>query len=304
MKQTANPEIEKRKLREKNFAESKLDAFHPKYGLFSFAGTLAILPTSYEQSKSPRRDTDGKVKTSPRNIAASPTKTGKGPDAYFSIPGFLSVGDKYQDPWKNSLKDRERAKKMHSVHDAPFKYPGSFELVSAYEHMSEYKPTKRTKSTCPRGFLTSPSKKGSPNCTPGLTFSEYGHIPDPIRLKKPSGKSSTQEGPPGFKPTGNTPQLFDDSIYTSEGILAAKKVLRPKLTPFRDPPFKPSNPTKHNLIDALFSKYEYIPPRSGTPKINKTHKDNGPWKPSTRNFSTPTPPVTTMLSNLKKEFKM
>lgn len=296
-------EEEKGKLRAKNFLESKLDAFQPKYGLFSFAGTLAILPHEYDKKLQKERDSEGKVKTTPKNITVSPIKLGKGPDVYFSIPGFLSEGDRYRDPGNLTISDKERAAKTKKVHDSPFKSPGPFELKSQYEHLSELVPKKRNKSTCPRGFYTCPTKKGNPNCTPGLSFSDYNYVPDPIRSKRVKNSQVSIETP-GFKPTCNSPQLFDPTIYKFEGVLPVKQILKAKLKNPHDLPFKPSSPTKNNLIDALFSKFEHIPPRAISPKFSKAIEEKVQWKPSTRNFSTPTPAVATMRSNLKKEFKI
>lgn len=286
------------KTRIKNFEESKLDPFQNKYGLFSFAGTLAILPHSYEQSKSPKRDKDGTVKTGPRNISASPSKSGKTPDCFFSIPSFISIGDQYKDP-KLLKQDKSKPDKFSFTHDAPFKLPGPFELKSNFEHKSELVPHKRTQSSAPRGFYTSPAKKGVPNCTPGLTFSQFEHVSKPPNIKLNKISRDCEK----FKPTSNSPDLFDRNIYTYEGVLPIKPVKKVKKV--IEVPFKPSSPNKSTFPEALFGVCEYLPQRCVTPKTGKKKAETPvPWKVTTRELTTPTVPTATMPCNLRKEFRI
>lgn len=292
---------ETEKIRLKNFEESKLDPFQAKYGLFSFAGTLAIQPHSYDQVKHNRKDKDGNVKISPRNICASPSKQGKTPDSYFSMPGFLSIGDMYKDH-KPNISESERSKKIKKFHDSPFKLPGPFELKSTFEHVSELKQKKRTKSTMPRNFYTSPSKKGNPNCTPGITFSEYEHLPSPkaqMKLNRLAEKSEK------FKPSSNSPELFEKNIYKFDGVLPNKILKNMNKRVVNETPFKPSSPCKKNLPDALFGFAEYVPPRVETPKLrNKKAETPLPWKVTTKEFSMPVVPTAMMPFNIRKEFKI
>jgi hypothetical protein len=287
----------KAQLRLKNFTESKLNAFQSKFGLFSFAGTLAIQPHSYDQSPSPRRAKDGSVIIHSRNIVVSPVKSGKGTDAYFSVPGFLCSGDKYVDPTKIRSPKRINAAKIKSVHDQPFKDPGPFELKAEFEHMTELKPMrKRNKSTMPRNFYTSPMKKGTAKCTPGLTFGEFEYLPNQSLVKAKKISSNTEK----FKPSSNTPRLFDDKIYNAEGI-----TMKPKSSTATKPvkietPFKPTSPSRD-----CFSAFEYVPPRSTTPGGKKlTLSDKVPWKATNKQFTTPTSTIALLFSNLKKDFKI
>lgn len=84
-------------MRSEFFNESKFDSSKQRYGLFSFTGTLAISKTEYEQKRASRRDADGAVQLAPRNFTSCPTRKGKGNDAYFSAPTFVSIGDPYKD---------------------------------------------------------------------------------------------------------------------------------------------------------------------------------------------------------------
>lgn len=292
---------ESEKIRLRNFEDSKLDPFQAKYGLFSFAGTLAIQPHAYEQVKGGRKDKDGNVRISPRNICASPTKVGKTPDSYFSMPGFVSIGDAYKDP-KPTFSDSENSKKLQKFHDSPFKLPGPFELKSTFEHVSELKPKKRTKSTVPRNFYTSPTKKGSPNCTPGITFNEYEHLPSPkvqMKLNKIVEKSEK------FKPSSNYSELFEKNIYKFDGVLPNKILKKLDKKQGDGIPFKPSSPCKKNLPDALFGFAEYIPPRVDTPKLRSKKAETPlPWKATTKEFSMPVVPTAMMPLNIRKEFKI
>ena len=297
-------EEKKRKLREKNFEESKLDPFHSKYGLFSFAGTLAVNLPSYDSYASPRRDSDGNVKLSPRNFLVSPSKKGKASDAYFSVPGFLAVGDKYKDPSKSTVNNREKAAKMKAVHDSPFKLPGPFELKAQYEYIPTEKITqKRYKSTFPRNFYTSPGKKGVANCTPGVTFSDYDHVPDPFSTIK---HRTNESHSPCFKPVGTTSNLFDKNVYSLDGIRLNKKIIKTQVQKPIDVPFRPPNMSKTNILDALFSKFEYIPSVPGSsPKTTKFQSEsNVPWRPTIKESTTPTPGIAFIKKNLKQEYKL
>ena len=170
-------EAEKSKIRLKNFEDSKYDPNKPKYGLFSFTGTLAVLPTSYERVVRARRNSDGAVVTEPRNFLTSPVKKGKNSDVLFSFPGYTSIGDKYKDPTRPQLYEKIRAEKMIKSHDAPFKPSGPTDMIAIHEYMTIDKPRMKRRRDSegnvifePKNFYTSPAKKGHPNTTPGTSF--------------------------------------------------------------------------------------------------------------------------------------
>ncbi|MEE4248306.1 MAG: hypothetical protein V2I33_23195 [Kangiellaceae bacterium] len=71
--------------RQRFLEESKSDTtLKPRYGLFSYTGTLAIGENSSTFRNIRGRDEYGKVATGPRNFYTSPGKRGTVHKAYFS----------------------------------------------------------------------------------------------------------------------------------------------------------------------------------------------------------------------------
>lgn len=313
-------EAKKDELRLKNFEESKFDSSKNKYGLFSFAGTLAILPNSYEKVKRARRNSDGGVITAPRNFQVSPIRTGKQNDSLFSPVSYISLGDKYRDPPRPQLKEKSRVEKMMKAHDQSFKPPGPTDMVTIFEHIATDKPKIKRRRDAegnvimePRNFYTSPAKKGSPNRTPGVTFGEtFEHLPEPYDrpkdLKKKERIESHAKMPDRpFRPTGNMPQVLnkDEDVYNiHEEVKKTVKKQSPVKYASHDAPFKPTNPAKLHVMDAVFMKVpEYIP--DPLPTITRKSPSPGPmWKSPTKEFSKPSPSISFMKANIRAEFSL
>lgn len=311
-------ELEKAEIRKKNFEESRFDANKQKYGLFSFTGTLAILPNSYEKVRRSRRNSEGGVITEPRNFSSSPAKKGKNPDALFSFPGFTSIGDKYKDPPKAYLSEKYRAEKMLKSHDVPFKPTGPIDMVSIPEHLPSEVTMKKRKRDAegnvifgPKNFYTSPAKRGHANMTPGVTFGgNFEHIPDPYDRKRDAyrkdminSKAKMHEVP--FKSTSNHLSVFNSDLELYHADETSKKTLKkpkPEKIAQHDTAFKPPSSVKSHLVDALFGK---IPEFMSEPMAFAVKKSPSPtvtWKSPTHSNTRPSPSISTMVTNLRSEF--
>jgi Domain of unknown function (DUF4586) len=312
-------DMQKDQIRLKNFEDSKYDPQKQKYGLFSFTGTLAILPNPYYSTTRPRRNSDGNVITGPPNISTSPPHKGKNPDALFSFPGFVSIGDKYKDPTRPQIYEKIRAEKMIKTHEVAFKPTGPTDMVSIQEYMSPDKPKIRKKRDSegnlifePKNFYTSPMKKGHPNTTPGTSFGgNFEYISEPYSRKKDlekkqrvESKAKMHEKP--FKSTSNNTKVFnsDQEVYHTDDNL--KKILK-KSKPLKianhEAPFKVPSPTKSYLIDSLFGKIpEYI--SDPFPSIKRGSRSPSPiWKHTTIEHTRPTPSISSMKMNIRSEFR-
>ena len=268
-------EAEKQKIRSQNFEDSKFDFKKQKYGLFSFTGTLAISPNSYDRIVRARRNSEGAVMTEPKNFLTSPSKRGKNNDTLFSFPGYASLGDRYKDPTSRFLDEKTRAEKMAKNHEVRFKPPGHVDMEPIYEHLPADKTKiKRRRDSEgnvifePKNFYTSPSKKGHPNTTPGTSFRNIEYISDPYdrkrdltRKERQENKAKMHEKP--FKPTINNTYPFNNDeqvFHVDESIKKILKKPKPEKVAQHDAPFKPTSPLKSHLVDCLFMKLpEYIP---------------------------------------------
>jgi hypothetical protein len=93
--------------------------------MFSYAPPLAVGDSSYYVAKSRRTNSDGTVRTSPKNFLTSPGKKGTVAGVYFSPPQYLSesvdLGARPKAPPREIPKRRE---KPPSVHTSNFKPAG------------------------------------------------------------------------------------------------------------------------------------------------------------------------------------
>lgn len=313
-------EAEKSEMRRKNFEESRLDPNKNKYGLFSFAGTLAILPHSYDRKFKSRRNSDGGVITEPRNFMTSPPRKGKNNDALFSPTEFISIGEKYKDPPKFYLNEKVRSEKMRKSHDVVFKPGGPTDNQTIFEYISPEKPKQRKRRDSegnilfePKNFYTSPAKKGVPGVSPGTTFGEpFEHIPEPYdrpkELKRKERLDHLTKVPDRpFKPTGNHSNAFnkDEAVYNiCDDIKKVVKRPKPVKAATHEMPFKPCGKMKAYLNDALFGEIpEYIP----EPLISvgrKSPSSSVPWKVTYNDPTRPTPSISAMKTNIRSEFKI
>lgn len=313
-------DAEKAEIRQKNFEESKLDPNKNKYGLFSFAGTLAILPTSYDKQLKSRRNSDGGIITEPRNFMTSPPRKGKNNDALFSPTSFLSIGEKYKDPPKFYLNEKIRSEKMRKSHDVVFKPGGPTDNVTIFEYKSPDRPKMKKKRDSdgnvifePRNFYTSPAKKGAPGVSPGTMFGEaFEHITEPYdrpkelkRKERLEHLAKVPERP--FKPTGNHSNAFnkDEDVYNiCDDVKRIVKKPKPMKTANHEAPFKPASNTKGYLNDALFGDIpEYVP--DPLPSVTrKSPSPTVPWKVTYKDPSRPTPSISALRTNIRSEFKI
>ncbi|CAG9316428.1 unnamed protein product [Blepharisma stoltei] len=309
-------EAEKAVKRDEFLKESKENSTKSRYGLFSFTGTLAISDDAGYYKTASKKLPDGTVKTGPKNFSTSPTRTGKGPDVYFSKPEFLN-GDLYRDPIKPQLNEKERAEKMKKSHDVPFRPAGPVEEPKGYEnmptqtfHYRQREPDGSVKLE-PRNFFTSPPKAGAANCTPGVTFDKkIDYIPDPYdrvkelnRQKAAADKAKLQDRP--FKPSSPSGYTFSDFKTALEDSKIPLKIKSPKYKMNvlkHDRPFFPASPTKKNILEACFDKYPEHMSNPLTYPQRKSPSSQAPWKPTVNFITKPSPSVAQNLANIRAEF--
>jgi hypothetical protein len=305
----------KDEMRRKNLEDSKSGSFKPKYGLFSFTGSLAISDDSIGQPTKPRRDPDGSVKLGPRNFYTSPSKRGNSVDVYFSKPEFNTIGDPYKPPHKRTIKSSTDNIKRPT--EAPFKLGSEYKPVAApYEYIPSPPQAKISRklsdgsvATGPKNFLTSPPKKGNPlqtsqgggfNSNTTYISEHYDRVKEMHRdeIRKHNEKSN---GP--FKTYSSGGNTFnpDKSVYNSIDGVPAKKE-KPKSPKQKiEKPFYPSSPPKQGIIERTFSKpNEYISDPISFP-VRKSEPEKAPWKTTTTFITKPSPSVATLATNLKSE---
>lgn len=317
---TSREDFNPEKMRQVFFDESKFNPSNQRYGLFSYAGTLAISNKAYFSTPASHRDQDGLVKTGPRNFLTSPIKKGKTKDVFFSPPPYSS--DHYTDPSKPYLKDKQNAEKMRANHQVSWRPGGRLhEPYSLYESLPSQSEKKFNKKgpdgkvvLQPRNFLTSPAKPGNPNCTPGLLMGPIPeHIADPYDRKKQidyeellKHRSKMQNeqfrgNDHGGRFFSKNEELFgvDCGDKSDKGgkkgkegkgdALESGKVLVPFYTAIA----KSSD---------CFGKYpEYLPDERV--KVKKDCLGDKPnWKSTTQIRTIPSPSITCSFKNLRKEF--
>ncbi|OMJ94196.1 hypothetical protein SteCoe_2680 [Stentor coeruleus] len=300
--------------RKKAFMESKFEPKNQKYGLFSYTGTLAISDRPYYTKHESHRDKDGIVKTGPRNFYTSPGKHGNTNDVYFLKSQYYS--DKYTEPAKFYLKDKERAEKMKKNHDINWKPGGNKpEPYSLFESMPTEKPKKINRKgpdgkviIGPRNFMTSPPKQGAPTTTPGVLLGpDFKYIPDSYdrakqlaheeRIKHHSKMQSSS-----FKSMDAGGRLFYDfkQTFNTEGIVPSKssrQTSEPKIVKHNQP-FYPMSSGHYDC----FEKYPEHVPDVRVPYPKSPLGDKPSWKSTTNLRTIPSPSIVTSSRNLRTEF--
>jgi hypothetical protein len=314
-KKSKREEFDPEKMREAAFKDSKFDPKNQRYGLFSYTGTLAISNKPYFSQSISHRDADGLVKTAPKNFFTSPVKKGKTSDVYFSPPKYSS--DNYIETAKPYLKDKQNADGMRKNHQVAWR-PGGLkhEPYSLYENLRTEEEKKVFKKGPdgqivlePRNFLTSPMKKGNPNCTPGLLISkEPEYVPDAYDRKKELDfadhvKHRSKMQPEQFK--GNDPggrffskneQLFGgDFSNRKEKSVGGSRSADKVAVPF------------YSLVartGECFEKYPEYKPDDRVAAKKDPPIDKPSWKSTTQIRTIPSPSITCSARNLRKEFGM
>jgi len=295
---------------------ARFDPYHPRYGLFSFTGTLAIGDDSIGKRTKPKRDSDGKVMTGPINFLTKPVKRGKTNDVYFSTPSFHTVGDRYLDPHLIL----SRTKPSPSQEDVPPFRPGGAieEHYSLYSHASVEVVAKQAKKdedgrvvVGPKGFVVSPPKKGMAGATPNLTFSSFPAVNDPYDRKKELDKkdrirqNSLIRGDKPFRSNSPGNRDFTSSSEAfgkvTQAMRLSSRVTRSAVFAEHDHPFKPPNPPKSGISTMTIGKYPEHKPDPEFKAPSPPHFEN-PWRTSYKERTAPTPSVVANYLNLRTEF--
>lgn len=271
---------------------SRFDPYLPRYGLFSFTGTLAIGDDSIGKRTKPKRDPDGKVTTAPRNFYTKQVKKGKTNDVYFSTPSFHTVGDRYIDPHLIL----SRTKPAPTTEDVPpFKPGGPVEQhYSLYPHASAEVVVKQAKKdedgrviVGPRGFVVSPPRKGQAGATPNLTFSSFPAMNDPYDRKKQLDKEDRirqkalirgdkpfRSNSPGDRDFTSSAEAFG---HVAQPLHSTMRVTRSAVFAEHDHPFKPPNPPKSGIASMTIGKYPEHKPDPEPKAPSPPHFEN-PWR--------------------------
>eukprot|EP00742_Colponemidia_sp_Colp-10_P003249 GILJ01003459.1.p1 GENE.GILJ01003459.1~~GILJ01003459.1.p1 ORF type:complete len:325 (-),score=44.26 GILJ01003459.1:273-1247(-) len=310
----------KEETRKKILEESLKEGTRSRFGYFSFAPPLCIADDSVDK-KTPKRDMEKPIVL---NFKANPPKQGMGPDAFFSLPASLAVGDKYEDPSRKERRYQLEKNKLIKS-DAPFRPSGcTKEPPSKFEYIP-VGPAARSKPprlddgsvpTGPRNFVTSPSKRGGNGVlTPGVLFSPYPeHLAEPYgvtkQLTSKDSKVAREKMPDQpFKGMshGGKPFSEDKEIYhlDANGVRQARPASSPNRATHHDRPFYPSNPPRKGLQSTLNKFPEYIPQGASSRARNASAaagKDLAAWRPNHGgNLSKPDPSVACSLRNLKQD---
>lgn len=312
-------EVEKM-TKSKAFMEESFDFVNKqRFGLFSQPGGLAIGENTYDKTKKPKKDEDGRVATQPPNFLTTKTKEGHTDHVLFSAPSYVSTGDPYND---NKLKMRESVKDGHKkVSDAAFKPAKtvSKQIKGDHEWMSQNNDKKknfRDKEgnviVGPRNFVTTGAKKGDPATTPGVLFSKepYPHMKDEYDRKRDIARSELKESKKKMqekpfsqriKPVATFGKI--EEVFGEEGLTfkPKKPPAKPKPQVDHDKPFKPSNPPKKGVADKTLAKFPDYIEENPEPKKRKPKNEDekASWKPNTFKKTVPSPSVATNLKNIR-----
>ncbi|OMJ93761.1 hypothetical protein SteCoe_3205 [Stentor coeruleus] len=298
--------------RKKFFDDSRFDPANQKYGLFSYAGTLAVSDQPYFTKTAPRKDKDGHVTTNPRNFLTNPLKRGKTPDVYFSNPGHQTERQVTRSKKSNFGSKPSTAATV----DNPWKPGGPvYEKPSLYPHepMENLKKINHrgpdgNVELGPKNLYTSPPRIGSATTTPGVLIggNKFDYMTEPYdrkhkliqeEVKKHKAKMQDQ----AFYPPHPTGRHFYDNVQTYGDVPVSKRMIKSASTNYvkHDHPFIPSNPSKKG---ETIGKYpEYIPNPLSSPK-RKSPSDSIPWKHTTNHRTRPTPSITYSAINLRSEY--
>lgn len=303
------------------FMESFDNKDKQRFGLFSQPGGLCIGENTYEVTKKPKKDEDGRVATEPPNFLTTKTKKGATDAVLFSTPSYVSQEDPYSG---KTLVMREAVKDGYKkVSDVPFRPAKTVPKTkkSDYEWKEEggtekknFRDADGAVITAPKNFVTTGPKHGQPSTTPGTLFSKehYGHMKDEYDRKRElekeeheESKKKMQEQPFSQRIKHTETFATIKEAYGEEGLTfkPKKPPAKPKPQVTHDQPFKPSNPPKKGAVDKSLGKFpEYIDDKeSGKRKPRKVKKDDErpAWKPNYSKRTVPSPSVATNMKNIR-----
>jgi hypothetical protein len=130
----------KEALRTQHFNESLALTQKMRHGLFTMPVSNAIGETNYFPVKKARRDEEGAVITDPRNFTTKKAKKGHGPDATFTKPTFLAVGDPYKAAASVPMRTSKHEGYKDAGHDKDFKPAKALQrkVRADFDHMTDY----------------------------------------------------------------------------------------------------------------------------------------------------------------------
>lgn len=296
----------------KRFPETRFDPFKQQFGQFSIPGNLAVGDDFHAREKPSKKTADGKVITAPRNFLTKIPKQGQTNEALFSLPEYIC--DTYKDPTPIYIREKERAESMMQYHGKPWKSNGTYkEPLVGFEYQSiqaDQKASKRDtdgKITLgPKGFFTSPPKKGAGAETPGLSIGKYPeYISNPydshedwLKEQRIKEKSLRYEAP--FRPSSVQGRNFTDSktLYDYSKTLTTTGKQTTYTGISHGKPFMPFSSTLPGATIGKFPEHVTDPfPENERP----LKKELAPWKSS--NYAAKSwvsPAVNNMHRNLEK----
>ncbi|EGR34901.1 hypothetical protein IMG5_001300 [Ichthyophthirius multifiliis] len=314
------------KLRIEALEDSEKVATKQRFALFSQPPSLATGDDKQYQKIYHQRDENGKPITEARNIQSTALKRGKAKDAYFSVLGFTTIGDKYIDP-DSINRQYELEKKKKIKQDQVFKPPSGYKTIinSAFKHENEDVYNKKNYRDADGKVLTQ-SKNITTNPSSKLQSKHYPHLPDQyerqrqLRIQEMKKHQELLGEKAAFRSTvfGRRNFFNDKKTFGEEGLNLKK---RPQTNiKFNiinhDAPFKPSNPNKRVFIyiikkificykgwNGTLSKFpEYKPNGEKQAKRQFMIKEKDPFKPKyCGELTRPTPTISCHPLNIRKD---
>lgn len=285
-------------------------------GLFSDPISLAVGDV-YHVPVSRKRDRRGNVPIKPKNFLTWKLKNGKSDQALFSRPAYNGIHDPYEEPCKSlklrpSLATKGRARPFTAGGRVRHREPNSFLKNKEIEKENRREGAGNVRLNKPN-FLTSKSKVGGGNTTPGVCIggNRFKYVEDDYdrekdRKRENSRKHQQKIGKP-FSSTVRQRNTFtmNEQCYSVQGLtLKLKKELYNYEKVKHPEPFKPSHPAKkgHNKTLQAFPKYSEDPGRKLAAKSTKHFaRQTGYWKP-TKNFASK--PWTTITGHQRNQRKI
>lgn len=315
--------------RAKILSESLAESNEPRWGYFGCSGPLAIGDNSYAPIVKRKPKEEAEMDEPLRQIQCNPPKKGMGTDIYFKFETSVALGDPYKDPGfalkkgKVTMIDPEAAmrppgKVRYGINKLGYEYIEHKDTLKDPKEINErykdYMP--------PRQILSRPPLKGGGGTlTPGVLFGMDEerkfpeHKPDDyhnahkMRLKElEEHRAKLPELP--FKGNDHGHKAFhpDTDVYIQHHPTHIPREKKPEpestLKAPHENPFRPSNPSKKGVPQALLGGYyEYIgDPETKLTRKPKVEDEKAPFKGNVPGkFTNPTASVVCNTRNMRRE---
>lgn len=245
-----------------------------------------------------------------KNFMTAKMKKGSLDQALFSSPGYNSIGDPYVDPRRMKLRSESMAARK-GMHGKEFRPGGKFRSKLSGDFLNTPSDTplvSANRTHGPRGFFTSPTKKGS---GPGTLIQKqnYGHMIDEYDRKRDLDREErrmrrTQDLGKGFRNRVKGKRTFgnDYDEYGEDKLNIKDQKKKPAFEGIKHPAAWKYNSESKNAKKTINPLPEYVEEKYNPDSLKPLKAKHAamPWFPTYNRRSEPSDAIISKYMNRPK----